>query len=472
MMLYMFPGGQSEAERKTPIPTQSGTLTYNGSSQSPTWNGYDTSRMTISGDTSGTNAGTYTVTFTIDAPYIWTDGTSGSKTVTWSIGKASQSFTLSKTSVEVTSGNTSTVTASGYIGTLSASSSSSSAATASVSGSTITITGRGNGYTTITVTASGNTNYLSASKSINVHSVATGFNDVAFFPASVSRGRMVVYQNNLHIFADSDGSGACTHYIYDGESLYRDNNMPSTYIGNRVAGALVSDNYIYLITYASGNGQLVSVARYDGTNWVMRRYALSAYQYKCDNFPTLAIRNTNVDRFIHLFGGKTKKAHIRLGLNGFGYNSESSDYEFMFDLPIDIPYNSSTVNKGATFIGTNGNNIIIFANEVAYKYGYVSASDSWVLVNGSIPPFKYGAASSTINNICYLIDASDGSVYKCTPDISSFSYQKLSYSVSFTDGYNLEGTDCEVFDGKLYAIKQSIDPRTSSTMSKLIAMSV
>ena len=39
------------------VPTQSGSLTYNGGPQSPTWNNYDTAEMTIGGVTSGTNAG-------------------------------------------------------------------------------------------------------------------------------------------------------------------------------------------------------------------------------------------------------------------------------------------------------------------------------------------------------------------------------------------------------------------------------
>ena len=41
------------------VPAQSGTLTYNKSSQSPSWSNYNTTYMTIGGTTSGTNAGNY-----------------------------------------------------------------------------------------------------------------------------------------------------------------------------------------------------------------------------------------------------------------------------------------------------------------------------------------------------------------------------------------------------------------------------
>lgn len=70
------------------VPAQSGSLTYTGSTQSPTWKGYDSSMMTIGGVTSGINAGTYTATFTPIGKYVWTDGTQEAKSVSWTIGRA------------------------------------------------------------------------------------------------------------------------------------------------------------------------------------------------------------------------------------------------------------------------------------------------------------------------------------------------------------------------------------------------
>ena len=48
----------------TTVPSQSGSLTYNGGSQSPTRINYNTAQLTIGGTTTGTNAGSYTATFT------------------------------------------------------------------------------------------------------------------------------------------------------------------------------------------------------------------------------------------------------------------------------------------------------------------------------------------------------------------------------------------------------------------------
>lgn len=73
------------------VPTQAGILTYTGAAQSPSWNGYDTEKLTIGGTNSGTNAGSYVATFTPKEGYEWADGTKTAKSVTWTISKASLS---------------------------------------------------------------------------------------------------------------------------------------------------------------------------------------------------------------------------------------------------------------------------------------------------------------------------------------------------------------------------------------------
>ena len=53
-----------ERKRISAVPSQSGTLTYSCSAQSPSWNNYDSSKMTLGGVTSGTNAGSYDAAIT------------------------------------------------------------------------------------------------------------------------------------------------------------------------------------------------------------------------------------------------------------------------------------------------------------------------------------------------------------------------------------------------------------------------
>lgn len=69
------------------IPSQNGTLTYNGSSQTPNWLNYNATQLTIAGTTSGINAGTYKVRFAPTANYTWSDGTTNEVEVEWIINK-------------------------------------------------------------------------------------------------------------------------------------------------------------------------------------------------------------------------------------------------------------------------------------------------------------------------------------------------------------------------------------------------
>lgn len=124
------------------VPTQSGSLTYNGSAQSPSWSGYDSSKMTMGGTTSGTNAGSYDANFTTTANYQWPDGTTEAKTVSWSIQKAAGSLSISPESMTLDTSATSkviTVTRAGT-GAISAQSSAPTIASVSVSGNQVTVT--------------------------------------------------------------------------------------------------------------------------------------------------------------------------------------------------------------------------------------------------------------------------------------------------------------------------------------------
>lgn len=165
-------------------PSQSGTLTYNGNSQSPSWSNYNTTQLTLGGVTSGINAGSYNATFTPKTDYRWSDGTTTAKTVAWSIGKAAGSLSLSKTSIELnpdTLSSTFTVTRAGN-GTITVESSNTSVAKASLSGTTVTVThvNQTTGNATITVKVAESTNYkapANATCSVACKFVSTTLND-------------------------------------------------------------------------------------------------------------------------------------------------------------------------------------------------------------------------------------------------------------------------------------------------------
>lgn len=65
------------------LPTY--TWTVNSPDQ---WTGYDTSKMSIGGETAGETIGTYAARFTLNSGLVWEDGTTGAKSVLWSIRKS------------------------------------------------------------------------------------------------------------------------------------------------------------------------------------------------------------------------------------------------------------------------------------------------------------------------------------------------------------------------------------------------
>lgn len=144
-----------------PVPSQSGSLTYTGAAQSPTWANYDSGKMTLGGTTSGTNAGSYNATFTPGANYKWNDGTTNTKTVAWTIGKAAGSLSLNKSSISLNvskMSDTITVTRAGD-GAISAVSNAPGVASVSVSGNVVTVTGKAKGSATVTVSVVAGTNH-------------------------------------------------------------------------------------------------------------------------------------------------------------------------------------------------------------------------------------------------------------------------------------------------------------------------
>ena len=152
------------------LPVQSETLTYTGSEQSPSWNNFDATKMTVSGTTTAVNADTYTAKFTPKTGYAWGDGTTGAKSVTWKIGKATGSVSFSKDSLNIDKNSTTDtldVTRTGT-GAITATSSDTSVATVTVNGTKVTVTKVGDGTATITIKVAADTNYKEASKTCSV----------------------------------------------------------------------------------------------------------------------------------------------------------------------------------------------------------------------------------------------------------------------------------------------------------------
>lgn len=144
---------------------------YNGKEQSPVWNDYDPEQLTISGDVSGVNAGTYTVAFTPKSNTEWPDGTTAAKTVKWTIGKANGELTLSSikgTLRYVNDTATFTINTNGSDGPISVSCNNTTKAKVSMSGNTVTVTPTGTGNAMVTVRLMESLNHTGAEAFYNV----------------------------------------------------------------------------------------------------------------------------------------------------------------------------------------------------------------------------------------------------------------------------------------------------------------
>lgn len=200
------------------VPTQSGTLTYNGASQSPTLSGYDATKMSLSGTQMATDAGSYTMQASLkDDKYEWPDGTTTAKTVNWSIDKKAGSFTKDKTSIQITTNkksDTITITREGT-GSISASSNNTQVAKTSVSGNVITVTGVKSGNCVITINVAADTNHTApASQTVNVSvslvSNTLNKNSWADIKSVSDAGTGATYWNvgdykNIHIYGTVQG---------------------------------------------------------------------------------------------------------------------------------------------------------------------------------------------------------------------------------------------------------------------------
>lgn len=154
----------------TTVPTQDGTLTYDGTEQTASFNDYDSDKMTVTGNT-GMNAGSYTAQFTPKDGYCWDDDSLTAKDVTWTIDKATGVISLSESSVSLNAQTLYadiTITPTGD-GELSVASDDTSVATVSaIQNNVFRVSADEAGSATVTVSMAASANYTSASATLSV----------------------------------------------------------------------------------------------------------------------------------------------------------------------------------------------------------------------------------------------------------------------------------------------------------------
>ena len=243
------------------VPAQSGSLPYTGSAQSPTWSNYDSTKITLGGATSGTNAGSYNATFTLKdtALYCWPDGTLTAKTVAWSIGKAAGTLSLSPATLRLELGTLSgTFTIeTNSTGAISVENHSPSTVTVTRSGKVVTVTSNGqkSGTVNVTVTVAGDDNHTApAAKSCTVTCAFVSIYGVSWdgtATTTLSRtDKAADFTDPVPAVNNGNGSSP-----FDG--LYPWNGMVKE---NRTGGVMVKIPKFWYKLTQNGNGVKIQIA--------------------------------------------------------------------------------------------------------------------------------------------------------------------------------------------------------------------
>ena len=155
----------------TTAPSVSGSLSYTGEPQVPTWLNHNPEQLTKV-ETAQTDAGDYSSSFTPTKNYQWPGGDASARVIPWSIAKAANTFSIApSTAQELDVGDTVVIqVTSNSDAVITAESSNTGYASVSVDADekTVTIRGTGEGAATVSIHSKGSANYADASATLNV----------------------------------------------------------------------------------------------------------------------------------------------------------------------------------------------------------------------------------------------------------------------------------------------------------------
>ena len=184
------------------------SFVYNGSSQQPTWVTTPPTGIVVTGQTSATNVGTYTATLTPAAGYCWSNGSTSSANVTW---------TITKRPITITGNSASKV----YDGTA-----------LTNNGASITSGSLGSGDSA-TFSATGSQTAIGSSSNVpNIVIKKNGTDVTSNYSITKVNGTLTVTNRNITVKADSASK------TYDGTALTKTSG------GTVTSGALASGHTI------------------------------------------------------------------------------------------------------------------------------------------------------------------------------------------------------------------------------------
>ena len=207
--------------------------TYNGNRQTGVTGG----GITWSGTTSEIDAGTYTATATPDGNHAWSDGTTGAKTITW---------TMNKKTVAVTWGTTTTFNYTGRVQAPTAS------AASGVTGETINVT-RTSAINVGTYTSTASISSVTGGRAKKENYTLTGYtksftiNKVAATNPTLT-SVSAKYDKNAHAITVSGGSGGTIQY-----RTSTDNKTWGSWSTTKPSRTAIGTTYVQAYVVGDGN---------------------------------------------------------------------------------------------------------------------------------------------------------------------------------------------------------------------------
>ena len=207
--------------------------TYNGNSQTGVTGG----GIKWSGTTSGIDAGTYTATATPDGNHAWSDGTTGAKTITWTMNKKTVAVTWGTTTTFNYNGNAQAPTAS---------------ATSGVTGETINVT-RTSAINVGTYTSTASISSVTGGRAKKENYTLTGYtksftiNKVAAINPTLT-SVSAKYDKNAHAITVSGGSGGTIQY-----RTSTDNKTWGSWSTTKPSRTAIGTTYVQAYVVGDGN---------------------------------------------------------------------------------------------------------------------------------------------------------------------------------------------------------------------------
>ena len=299
--------------------SQSGTLTYNGSSQSVTISGYNSTYHDLSSETSAVNAGSYVAKVAPKVNYAFSDGSYNAKTVNWSVGKLSlTSPTLTNTSYTY-DGNKHSPTINDYNSTYE-----------NISGTTDTATAG-----TYTVTFSlkdGNNTQFTGTTSTSVARTWT-----------INKATPTLTLDTTSVTVDNDNRVKQIAITYDGDGVL---SVASSDKDNAATASILSSNSILSIAGTGFHNCTVTVTAPETTNYTSATKSVSV--------------TSKYIRALNLCDWTEIRNAIASGKAADYWNPGDTTPDFT------VTFNGETVTTYATLLGINHN----FALEANGKTNY------------------------------------------------------------------------------------------------------